>query len=72
MSTVGRATYQTAKYVSKIRTPHNGNILSYIWNSSDFVEKPKNITVEENEVIASLDISLFTSAPGPGIRQPWW
>ena len=37
---------------------------SYIKNTADFVEKLKNATIEEDEIMVSFDIkSLFTSVP---------
>ena len=37
---------------------------SYIKNTADFVEKLKNVTIEEDEIMVGFDIkSLFTSVP---------
>lgn len=64
MSAVGSATYDLAKFVSKILTPYQKDSPSLIVNTSHFIDQVKNTVVDENERLVSFDVkSLFTSVP---------
>ena len=67
VSTVGSATYAVSKLVSRILSPYAREAPSYIDNSSDFIAKLKDITIDDDEVMVSFDVkSLFTSVPTKG------
>ena len=64
VSTIDSATYNVAKFVSRTLSPYAEQIPSYIKNTSDFVDKLKNISIEQDETMVSFDVkSLFTSVP---------
>ena len=71
VSTIGTATYDIAWYVSKILTPYVNSMPSYLKNTAHFLEKLKEIKIEDDEVMISFDIkSLFTNVPiGPSIAE---
>ena len=64
VSTVGSATYRIAKRLNTILTPYARDAESYIKNTTDFVGKLKDITIEDDEIMVSYDVkSLFTNVP---------
>ncbi|XP_035661757.1 uncharacterized protein LOC118406009 [Branchiostoma floridae] len=64
VSSVGSVTYELSRFLVDIIGPLVGKSEHHIKNSADFVNKIKDIRVEEDEIIISYDVcSLFTSIP---------
>ena len=64
VSSIDSVTYNVAKHVAYIIGPLVGKSKHHIINSQDFVDKIKDIRVEEDETITSYDVSaLFTCVP---------
>ncbi|CAH1240098.1 NOTCH2 [Branchiostoma lanceolatum] len=64
VSGIGSVTYNLAGYLAKILGPLVGKSQHHVQNSADFVQKIKDITVAEDEIITSYDVcSLFTCIP---------
>ena len=64
VSSVGSITYETAKFLSKILGPLTGKTQHHVKNSTDFVEKIKDLEVPPPWKLVSYDVSaLFTSIP---------
>ena len=64
VSTIGSATYNLAKELSRILSPLIGWTDTYIKNSSHFVSKIKDLHFNENDIMVSFDVkSLFTKVP---------
>ena len=64
VSTIGLATYNVAKELSRILSPLIGWTDTYIKNSSHFVSKIKDLLFNENDIMVSFDVkSLFTKVP---------
>ena len=64
VSSIGSATYQTAKELSRILKPLVGKSRHHIQNNQDFVEDLKSIKISPDEVMMSFDVkALFTSVP---------
>ena len=64
VSSIGSATYNTAKELSRILKPLVGKSRHHIQNNQDFVEDLKGIQLQPDEVMMSFDVkALFTSVP---------
>ena len=64
VSTISSPTYALAKELSRILSPLTGSTSSYIKNSNHFVEKIRNIKLDEKDLLVSFDVqSLFTKVP---------
>ena len=64
MSSVDSVTYNVAKHLAYIIGPLVGKSEHHIKNSQDFVNKIKDIRIEEGDTITSYDVSaLFTCVP---------
>ena len=64
VSSIGSATYETAKELSKILKPLVGRSIHHVKNNQEFLKSLQDITIEEDECMMSFDvISLFTSIP---------
>ncbi|KAI8478649.1 hypothetical protein Bbelb_436180 [Branchiostoma belcheri] len=64
VSSIGSATYELAGFLAKILGPLVGKSQHHVKNSADFVQKIKDIHIEEDEIITSYDVfSLFTCIP---------
>jgi hypothetical protein len=64
VSAIGSPTYNLAKYLAGILTPHVGRCEHHIKNSKDFVEILSDIRLQETDLLVSLDVvSLFTRVP---------
>ncbi|XP_078621335.1 uncharacterized protein LOC144887811 [Branchiostoma floridae x Branchiostoma japonicum] len=64
VSSIGSVTYELAKFLAKILGPLVGKSQHHVQNSADFVDKIKDLRVEEDEIITSYDVcSLFTCIP---------
>ena len=61
---IGSCTYNVAKALKDILRPIEGDPQFYIKDSKDFTSKLQEITVKEDEILASHDVvSLFTNVP---------
>ena len=64
VSSVNSVTYESAKFLAKILGPLVGHLPYHIKNSSDFVQKVKDLEVPPPWKLVSFDVSaLFTSIP---------
>ena len=64
VSSIGPATYNTAKELAKILKPLVGMSAHHVQNTRDFVEQIKDIRLKQGECIMSYDVTaLFTSVP---------
>ena len=64
VSSIGAATYQTAKELSRILKPLVGRSRHHIHNNQDFLQDLKSIQLASDEVMMSFDVNaLFTSVP---------
>ena len=64
VSSIGAATYNTAKELSRILKPLVGRSRHHIQNNQDFLEDLKGIQLQPDEVMMSFDVkALFTSVP---------
>ena len=64
VSSIGSATYETAKELSKILKPLVGRSIHHVKNNQEFIQSLQDITIEEDECMMSFDVkSLFTSIP---------
>ena len=62
VSSIGAATYQTAKELSRILKPLVGRSRHHIHNKQDFLQDLKSIQLASDEVMMSFDVkALFTS-----------
>ena len=60
----GTPIYNTAKFVARIIKPLVGKSSHHVENSQDLIKKLKGMTVEDNEIMASFDVTaLFTNVP---------
>ncbi|XP_077511008.1 uncharacterized protein LOC144121592 [Amblyomma americanum] len=51
-------------YLHRVLAPLAGKTATHVRNASDFVEKLKNVPIDDTQVMASFDVkSLFTSVP---------
>ena len=71
VSACGTATYNTAKFISKICLNYCGRTTSFVKDSTDFMQNIKHLSINpEEETLVSFDISaLFTSIPAPVALQ---
>ena len=67
VSACGTATYNTAKFITKILHNYCGKTSSFVKDSTDFIKKIKHLSINpEEETLFSFDVSaLFTSIPVP-------
>ena len=64
VSSIGAATYNAAKELSRILKPLVGRSRHHIQNNQDFLEDLKGIQLQPDEVMMSFDVkALFTSVP---------
>ena len=64
VSSIGAATYNTAKELAKILKPVVGMSAHHVHNTRDFVEQLKDVRLKQRECIISYDVTaLFTSVP---------
>ena len=61
---IGSATYETAKELSKILKPLVGRSIHHVKNNQEFIQSLQDSTVDEEDCMMSFDVkSLFTSIP---------
>ena len=66
VSACGMATYQLAKFLTKILQRYTGIIPSFVKDSKSFSDHLKSVNISREEELVSFDISaLFTSIPVP-------
>ena len=66
VSACGTATYQLAKFLTKIPQRYTGITLSFVKDSKSFSEHLRSVHIGEDEELVSFDVSaLFTSIPVP-------
>ena len=64
VSQINSPTNTLAKYLAKLLFPHSINRESYVKNSYEFVQTIKQLKIQPNDILVSLDIvSLFTNIP---------
>ncbi|KAI8512005.1 hypothetical protein Bbelb_111050 [Branchiostoma belcheri] len=61
VSSIGTVTYKLAGFLAKILGPLVGKSQHHVKNSADFVQKIKDIHIEEDEIIASYDVYVLCS-----------
>ena len=71
VSACGTATYNTAKFITKIFQNYCGKTSSFVKGSTDFIKKMKHLSInQEEETLVSFDVSaFFTSIPVPVALQ---
>ena len=71
VSACGTATYNTAKFITKILQNYCGKTLSFVKDSTDFIKKINHLLINpEEETLVLFDVSaLFTSIPVPVAPQ---
>ena len=71
VSACGTATYNTAKFITKILQNYCGKTSSFVKDSTEFIKKIKHLSINpEEEILVSFDVStLFTSIPVPVALQ---
>ena len=71
VSACGTATYNTAKFISKILQNYCGKTLSFVKDSADFIKKIKHLSINpEEDSLVPFDVSaVFTSIPIPVALQ---
>ena len=66
VSACGMATYQLAKFLTKILQRYTGITPSFVKDSKSFSEHLRSVNISEEEELVSFDVSaLFTSIPVP-------
>ena len=66
VSACGTATYNTAKFITKILQNYSGKTSSFVKDSTDCIKKIKHLSINPEETLVSFDVSaLFTSIPVP-------
>ena len=64
VSCIGAPSYKLSKYITSIISPLAGRTDSHVKNSKHFVEMMSGLSVEEDEILVSFDVSsLFTNVP---------
>ena len=64
VSSIGTASYNTAKELAKILKPLVGKSQHHLQNTKDFIQQIKDVKLQQGETIISYDVkALFTSVP---------
>ena len=64
VSSIGAASYETAKELARKLKPLEGNSPYQVQNSKDFIQQIKDIKLKEDQCIMSYDVkALFTAVP---------
>ena len=71
VSACGTATYNSAKFITKILQNYCGKTSSFVRDSTDFIQKIKHLSINsEEETLVSFDVSaVFTRIPVPVLLQ---
>ena len=63
-SSIGAPSYKLSKYITSLISPLAGRTDSHVKNSKHFVEMMSGLSVEEDEILVSFDVSsLFNNVP---------
>ena len=61
VSSIGAATYETAKELARILKPLVGKSIYHVHNTQDFIQQNKDIKLQEDQCMVSFDVkALFT------------
>ena len=64
VSSIGVASYETAKELAKILKPLVGKTIYHVHNTQDFIQQIKDIKLQKDQCMVSFDVkALFTSVP---------
>ena len=64
VSSIGDASYETAKELAKILKPLVDTSLYHVHNTQEFIQQIKNIKLQKDQCMVSFDVkALFTSVP---------
>ena len=64
VSSIGAASYETAKELAKILKPLVGKSMYHVHNTQDFIQQIKGIKLQKDQCMVSFDVkALFTSVP---------
>ena len=64
VSCIGAPSYKLSRYITSLISPLAGQTDSHVRNSKHFVEMMSGLSVEEDEILVSFDMStLFTNVP---------
>ena len=64
VSSIGAASYETAKELAKILKPLVGKSIYHVHNTQDFIQQIKDIKLQEDQCMVSFGVkALFTSVP---------
>ena len=64
VSCIGAPSYKLSRYITSLISPLAGKTDSHVRNSKNFVEMMSGLSVEEDEILVSFDVSsLFTNVP---------
>ena len=64
VSSIGAASYETAKELAKILKPLVGKFMYHVHNTQDFIQQTKDIKLQQDQCMVSFDVkALFTSVP---------
>ena len=64
VSSIGAASYETAKELAKILKPLVGKSMYHVHNTQDFIQQIKDIKLQKDQCMVSFDVkALFTSVP---------
>lgn len=64
VTNINSPTYALAKKLAQIISPLTGNTETYIQNSTHFIQKIKQMNIEDSDKMISFDVeSLFTKVP---------
>ena len=64
ISSIGTASYNTAKELARILKPLVGTSIHHVHNTKDFIEQTRDVRLKDGESVMSYDVtSLFTSVP---------
>ena len=64
VSSIGAASYETAKELARILKPLVGKSIYHVQNTRDFIQQMKDIKLQEDQCMVSYDVkALFTSVP---------
>ena len=64
VSTISSPCYLLAKELARILSPLAGKTDTFVKNSTDFVQRTRDLTINDNDMMVSFDVtSLFTRVP---------
>ena len=64
VSAIGSPTYNLAKHLTELLWPYIGQMETYVWDSSNFLEEIGGLVLQPGDLMMSFDfVSLFTVVP---------